>query len=74
MPEIESAFIDNKKHEDICGKGVPELNSVGVACVKYFKLIRLYVSMAESMSSLCIPRETLMSICCGLSTIFLSTK
>ena len=31
-----SSRMDNKKHEDICGLGVPELNSVGVACVKYF--------------------------------------
>ena len=31
-----SSFIVNKKQDDICGLGVPELNSVGVACVKYF--------------------------------------
>lgn len=42
----------NKKQEDICGKGVPALKRVGVACVKYLRLIKLYVSMAESMSLL----------------------
>ena len=33
IPLIESLFIACRKQEDICCLGVPELNSVGVACV-----------------------------------------
>jgi hypothetical protein len=40
-------FMCTKKHDDICGCGVPALNSVGLACVKNFWDIRLYVSIAE---------------------------
>lgn len=29
----------SKKHDDICGKGVPELNRVGVAWVNHLLLI-----------------------------------
>ena len=31
IPEIESSFITIRKQDDICGKGVPALNKVGVA-------------------------------------------
>ena len=34
MPSMESSFIAIKKHDDICGRGVPALNSVGDAWVK----------------------------------------
>ena len=34
MPSSESSCMVSKKHDDICGMGVPELNSVGVAWVK----------------------------------------
>ena len=47
-----------KKQEDICGFGVPELNKVGVACVKYFLDINSYVSSTLSKSSKWIPTET----------------
>lgn len=40
IPEIESSCIVSKKHDDIWGFGVPALNSVGVACVKNFLLIK----------------------------------
>uniref|UniRef100_A0A6C0DM92 Uncharacterized protein n=1 Tax=viral metagenome TaxID=1070528 RepID=A0A6C0DM92_9ZZZZ len=36
MPSILSSSMLNKKHEDNCGRGVPALNNVGVACVKHF--------------------------------------
>ena len=36
MPSIESDFMVSRKHDDICGRGVPALKSVGVACVKNF--------------------------------------
>jgi hypothetical protein len=38
--------MGRKKHEDICGVGVPELNKVGVAWVKKPWLIKSYVSKA----------------------------
>jgi len=28
--------MHSKKHDDICGRGQPLLNKVGVACVKSF--------------------------------------
>ena len=34
IPTRESSCMVNKKHDDICGVGVPELNRVGVAWVK----------------------------------------
>ena len=34
MLSMLSFFITSKKHEDICGWGVPALNNVGVAWVK----------------------------------------
>jgi hypothetical protein len=36
MPSMESSLACSRKHDDSCGRGVPALNSVGVACVKYF--------------------------------------
>ena len=42
----------SRKQLDICGRGVPLLNSVGVACVKSFWDIMSYVSIAASMSSM----------------------
>ena len=67
MPSIESSFIASRKHEDICGAGVPALNIVGVACVNHFSDIRWYVSIAASMSALWMPSDTRISICCGRS-------
>jgi hypothetical protein len=29
-----SSFIVSRKHDESCGRGVPALKSVGVACVK----------------------------------------
>jgi hypothetical protein len=40
-----------RKQDDICGLGVPELNRVGVAWVKYRFDINSYVSNADSISS-----------------------
>ena len=51
MPEIESSVIDNKKHDDNCGLGVPALNKVGVAWINHFSDIKLYVSIAALISS-----------------------
>ena len=31
IPSMLSSFIVSKKHDDICGLGVPALNNVGVA-------------------------------------------
>ena len=67
MPSIESSFIASRKHDDICGAGVPALNIVGVACVNHFSDIRWYVSIAASMSLLWMPSDTRISICCGRS-------
>ena len=50
IPSILSSFIANKKHDDNCGRLVAALNSVGVACVKYFLDIYSYVSIASFMS------------------------
>jgi hypothetical protein len=36
MPSIESSRTMSRKHEESCGLGVPELKSVGVACVNSF--------------------------------------
>ena len=69
MPSMESSFMHSRKHDDICGEGVPALNIVGVACVNHFCDMRLYVSMAESISVLWMPIDTRISICCGLSSI-----
>jgi len=41
-----SSFMVSKKQEDICGFGVPELKSVGVAWVNQPSDIRLYVLIA----------------------------
>lgn len=32
---MESSFMVTRKHDDICGVGVPAANIVGDACVKY---------------------------------------
>ena len=69
IPSMLSSCIVNKKHEDSWGFGVPELNNVGVAWVKYFFDIKVYVSIAASRSSKWIPIETLINICWGLSTV-----
>ena len=71
MPSIESSFIARRKHDDICGCGVPALNIVGVAWVNHFSDIRWYVSIARSMSCMWMPSDTRISICCGRSTILL---
>lgn len=63
-----SSFMVSKKHDDICGLGVPALNSVGVACVNSRWDMRSYVSMTLSMLSLWMPTDTRMIMCCGLST------
>jgi hypothetical protein len=65
---VARTIIERRKHEDICGVGVPALNIVGDACVNHLSAIRLYVSMAASMSVLWMPRATRMSMCCGRST------
>eukprot|EP00964_Phaeocystis_antarctica_P071997 scaffold43978_cov66-Phaeocystis_antarctica.AAC.6 len=44
------ACMVRRKQLDIWGVLVPALNMVGEACVNHFSLMRLYVSMAESMS------------------------
>ena len=36
MPSMESSFMHSRKQELICGRGVPALKSVGVACVNFF--------------------------------------
>ena len=69
IPSILSSFIVSKKQDDIWGFGVPELNNVGVAWVKYFLDINSYVSIAASKSFRWIPIETLINMCCGLSAI-----
>ena len=68
MPSIESSIMESRKHDDICGVGVPALNIVGDAWVNHFSAIRLYVSIAASMSRLWMPSATRMSMCCGRST------
>ena len=50
MPSIESSFMVSKKHDDNWGLGVPALYRVGVACVKYWRDMRSYVSSAASRS------------------------
>jgi hypothetical protein len=45
----------SRKQLDICGRGVPLLKRVGVACVKRRLLMYVYVSMAASMSCLWMP-------------------
>ena len=47
MPSIESSFIERRKHDDICGVGVPALNIVGVACVNHLSLIRWYLNAQQ---------------------------
>jgi hypothetical protein len=44
-----SSFIAIRKHEDIWGFRVPELNRVGVAWVIYPRLIKSYVIKTLSM-------------------------
>src|SRR4030081_3302100 len=58
IPSMLSSFMVNKKHDDICGFGVPALKSVGVACVNQRSLIKLYVLMALSISSFWMPMDT----------------
>jgi len=72
MPPMESAFIVSRKHDDICGRGVPALKSVGVACVNTRRDMSSYVSTAASTSSLWMPTATRMSMCCGRSAILSS--
>src|SRR4051812_1152643 len=69
IPSMLSSFMVNKKHDDICGFGVPALNKVGVACVNQRSLIRWYVLIALSTSSLWIPTDTRINRCCGRSAI-----
>lgn len=68
MPSIESFFMQTRKQEESCGRGVPLLNSVGDACVNQRSLMRWYVWMAASTSSWWMPTATRMSMCCGRST------
>ena len=68
MPSMLSFFMQMRKQDESCGRGVPALKRVGDACVNHLCDRRWYVSMAASMFSLWIPTETLMSICWGLST------
>eukprot|EP00955_Chlamydomonas_euryale_P118130 366520-Chlamydomonas_euryale.AAC.6 len=68
MPSMESSFMRSRKHDDSCGRGVPELNSVGLACVNQRSLIRWYVLIAASTSSWWMPMDTRISMCCGRST------
>ena len=60
------AMIDGTYLES-CGRLVPALKRVGEAWVNHFSERRLYVSIAASISSLWIPTDTLINICCGLS-------
>ena len=48
-------FMQMRKQEDICGRGVPALNSVGLACVNQRSLSSWYVWMAASRSSWWMP-------------------
>ena len=66
-PSIESSFIERRKHDDICGCGVPALNIVGVAWVNQRCDMSSYVSTAASRSRLWMPIATRISICCGRS-------
>jgi hypothetical protein len=63
-----SLFMQMRKQEDSCGLGVPALKRVGEACVNQRSLSRWYVLIALSMSVLCIPTDTRMSMCWGRST------
>ena len=45
-PSMESFFMQTRKQEDSCGRGVPALNSVGEACVNHRCDSRWYVSTA----------------------------
>ena len=69
MPSMLSSFIASKKHDDSCGLGVPALNKVGVACVKYFWDMSSYVSIAASTSLPWMPIATRMIMCWGRSAI-----
>ena len=68
MPVTESP-TPFRKHEAICGRGVPALNSVGVACVNLRRDIMSYVSIASLMSQPWMPSATRSHMCCGRSTI-----
>ena len=48
-------FMQMRKQDDICGRGVPALNSVGLACVNQRSLSIWYVWMALSRSSWWMP-------------------
>ena len=70
IPTILSSIIACKKHDANCGLGVPELKSVGVACMNFLRDIISYVSIASLISLPCIPSATRKNICCGLSITF----
>ena len=48
---------------------MPALNSVGVACVKYFCDMRSYVARTLHKSDPCIPTDTRSHMYCGRSTV-----
>ena len=48
-------FMQMRKQEDSCGRGVPALKSVGLACVNQRSLSRWYVWIALARSSLWMP-------------------
>ena len=73
MPSMESSFMAIRKHDESCGRGVPELNSVGDACVIQRSDSMWYVSTARS-TSLWMPMETRISRCWGRSTILPSMR
>ena len=62
-----------RKQDESCGRGVPELKSVGDACVIHRSESMWYVSSALS-TSLWIPMATRMRRCWGRSTIFPSRR
>ena len=63
MPSMESSTMERRKHDDICGLGVPALNMVGEACVNHLSDMSVYVSIAASMSLRWMPSATRINMC-----------
>ena len=55
--------MERRKHDDICGLGVPALNMVGEACVNHLSDMSVYVSIAASMSLRWMPSATRINMC-----------
>jgi hypothetical protein len=57
MPSIESSFMCTRKHDDICGVGVPALKSVGLFfCSEKRKMMRdeTQTSVGSGLMSECV--------------------